>query len=173
MEKVTVIAKRELLYFGTFGIAAWLCGLIFIDKKARDHSKIVMKNVCEDLKKKKIKLWVFPEGTRRNTGEIHSFKKGAFHTAVQAQIPIIPVIFGSYKHILDSKVKCFGRGEVAITILPEISTEGMTADDVDQLVERTRNQMIEVYDKKSSKRTSRNILVPLENRLSFDQFWSI
>lgn len=43
-----------------------------------------------------IKLWIFPEGTRRNTGEIHLFKKGAFHVAINAQLPILPVVYSSY-----------------------------------------------------------------------------
>jgi lysophosphatidate acyltransferase len=60
--KVTVIAKRGLLYAGTFGLAAWLCGLVFIDKKARDESKGVINKAFERLKEQKIKLWMFPEG---------------------------------------------------------------------------------------------------------------
>lgn len=62
MKKTTVIAKRELLLVGTFGIAAWLCGLIFINKKSRDESRDVMKEAIEKLKGEKIKLWIFPEG---------------------------------------------------------------------------------------------------------------
>jgi len=34
---------------------------------------------------------VFPEGTRSWDGEIKEFKKGGFHLATQAQVPIIPM----------------------------------------------------------------------------------
>lgn len=57
------------------------------------------------------KLWVFPEGTRRNTGEIHSFKKGAFHMAIAGQIPIIPVVFSRY-YFLEKKEKRFDHGNL-------------------------------------------------------------
>jgi len=149
IKKMTVIAKRELLFAGSFGIAMFLAGLTFINRKAGGKAGQAMVDAMEDLKKKNIKLWVFPEGTRRNTGEIHAFKKGAFHTAIQAQVPIVPVVFSSYKHFLNTEKKIFDKGEIIITALPEISTQGLTVDDVDDLIQRTRNLMIETYEETS------------------------
>jgi 1-acyl-sn-glycerol-3-phosphate acyltransferase len=54
-------------------------------------------------------MWVFPEGTRNNSGDILPFKKGAFHVAIAAQIPVLPVIFSSY-YFLDNKNKEFESG---------------------------------------------------------------
>jgi 1-acyl-sn-glycerol-3-phosphate acyltransferase len=54
-------------------------------------------------------MWVFPEGTRNNTGDILPFKKGAFHVAIAAQVPVLPVIFSSY-YFLDNKNKEFESG---------------------------------------------------------------
>ena len=62
MGKVTVIAKREILYSGPFGLAAWLCGLVFINKRDVTESRELMKVAMEKLKRENIKLWVFPEG---------------------------------------------------------------------------------------------------------------
>lgn len=57
-----------------------------------------------------IKLWFFPEGTRRNTGEIHPFKKGAFYVAINSQLPVLPVVFSSY-YFLCKEEKRFDSGE--------------------------------------------------------------
>uniref|UniRef100_T1H567 1-acylglycerol-3-phosphate O-acyltransferase n=1 Tax=Megaselia scalaris TaxID=36166 RepID=T1H567_MEGSC len=92
MNKCTVVAKRELFYAWPFGLAAWLAGLIFIDRVRSEKARSTLNAANHIVKSKKIKLWVFPEGTRRNTGEIHEFKKGAFHMAIDAQIPILPIL---------------------------------------------------------------------------------
>lgn len=55
------------------------------------------------------KLWVFPEGARYNKGCIQPFKKGAFYLAIDAQIPIMPVVFSQY-YFLDNESKTFEPG---------------------------------------------------------------
>lgn len=145
---MTVIAKRELLFAGTFGICGWLSGLIFIDRKS-DKGKVEMNKAINYLKEERVKLWVFPEGTRRNNGMIHAFKKGAFHIAIDAQIPIVPLVFSSYRNFLDEDQKIFKKSEIIITAMPEISTQGMTLEDIGSLIEQIRSQMIKVYDETS------------------------
>lgn len=140
---MTVIAKRELLLAGTWGVAAWLAGLTFVTRGSKGQAGQAMNHVMDELKRKRIKLWVFPEGTRRCTGEIHEFKKGAFHAAIHAQVPVVPVVFSSYQSFLNGTTKTFHSGEVIITALPGISTKGLTVDDIDDLIDRTRKVMIE------------------------------
>lgn len=62
---MTVIAKKELLYAGTFGPAAYLAGLVFIDRHS-SKGKEAMNEAMAKLKKDNVKLWVFPEGTYIN-----------------------------------------------------------------------------------------------------------
>ncbi|CAG5095080.1 Similar to Agpat1: 1-acyl-sn-glycerol-3-phosphate acyltransferase alpha (Mus musculus) [Cotesia congregata] len=84
------------------------------------------------------------EGTRHNTGEIHPFKKGAFHVAVNSQLPILPVVFSSY-YFLSKKDKRFDPGRVIITTLPPILTKGLGPEDIEALMEKTRNSMTQVF----------------------------
>jgi lysophosphatidate acyltransferase len=145
MDKCTVVAKHELLYTGPFGIASWLSGLIFINRIRSDKARNVINQAVSELKVQKIKLWVFPEGKRHNTGEIHPFKKGAFHCAITGQIPLLPVVFSSYKSFLDDGNKNMVSGDIIVTTLEPISTEGLTADDIPELMERTRDVMTETF----------------------------
>ncbi|KAI8117763.1 hypothetical protein FF38_08228 [Lucilia cuprina] len=153
MDKCTVVAKRELFYAWPFGLAAWLAGLIFIDRVRGEKARDTLNQVNSKIKKQKIKLWVFPEGTRRNTGDIHPFKKGAFHMAIDEQIPIMPVVFSSYCSFLNDKKKILNAGNIILTTLPPISTEGLTKDDLPELMEKVHKIMQETF-----KQTSNEVL---------------
>lgn len=155
MNKCTVVAKRELFYAWPFGLAAWLAGLVFIDRVRSEKARETLNEVNRKIKKQNIKLWVFPEGTRRNTGEIHSFKKGAFHMAVDEQIPIMPVVFSSYCTFLNDKKKILNAGHVIISTLPPISTKGLTKDDIPELMEMVHKKMLETFKKTSMEVLSR------------------
>lgn len=145
MNKCTVVAKRELFFAWPFGLAAWLCGLIFINRMQSDRARDQLCKATTIIKNKKIKLWIFPEGTRRNTGDLHPFKKGAFHVAIDAQIPILPVVFSSYRTFLDEKNKQLDSGKIIISTLPPISTDGLTKTDLDSLMSHTYDLMNKEY----------------------------
>lgn len=150
MNKCTVVAKRELFYVWPFGLAAWLAGLIFIDRVRGEKARDTLNQVNSKIKKQKIKLWVFPEGTRRNTGEIHEFKKGAFHMAIDEQIPILPVVFSSYCTFFNSKKKILNSGTIILTTLPPIPTKGLTKDDLPELMEKVHSQMQDTFKQSSN-----------------------
>jgi len=99
-----------------------------------------------------ISLWMFPEGTRSHYAQpgLLPFKKGAFHLALQNNLPIIPVVCENYFDLYDSKTR-FNPGEIRIAVLPPISTGGLTKDDTDSVMETVRNQMLDKLN--SFKRT--------------------
>ncbi|KAL7026572.1 hypothetical protein ACKWTF_005079 [Chironomus riparius] len=144
--RLTGIAKKELLFFFP---GLYLAGTIFIDRHS-PKGKEVINEAMDRLKKVNAKLLVFPEGTRRNTGEIHPFKKGAFYAAIHHQVPIVPVVISSYLHFVDHEKKMFDEGEMIIRALPQISTTGVTAKEINDFMERIRQQMIKVYEETSA-----------------------
>src|SRR4051794_17589912 len=91
-------------------------------------------------------LWLFPEGTRARltTADLLPFKKGAFHLAVKAQAPIVPVVVGNYTKIYNSKKHIFSAGRMRVRILPPIETKGLTGshEDVEALLNTTREAML-------------------------------
>ncbi|XP_068191641.1 1-acyl-sn-glycerol-3-phosphate acyltransferase beta [Antennarius striatus] len=140
-DRCTMIAKKELVYAGTVGLVCWLGGIVFINRKKTSDAKSVMADAAKTMLDDQIRLWVFPEGTRNQRGDLLPFKKGAFHLAVQAQVPIIPVVFSSYGNFYLRKEKQFKSGTIRLKILPKIETKGMTSEDVSTLCDKSFNLM--------------------------------
>ncbi|NWH60684.1 PLCA acyltransferase, partial [Geococcyx californianus] len=140
------IAKKEILYTGTFGLACWLSGVVFIDRKKREESISTLTEVAHSLHKENFCVLVFAEGTRNHGGSIMPFKRGAFQLAVRAQVPIIPVVISSYHSFYNLKEKRFTTGKSIIQILPAVETLGLSPDDVPKLTEQVRDSMLTTYE---------------------------
>lgn len=147
----SIVVKKSLKYYGLFGLGLYLCGCIFIDRNSESETKNLLLNKMKELKKEKrrSKLIIFPEGTRRNTGEIHAFKKGAFHLAKQTQTPIVPLVISSYKPFFDHEKKIFKTGRVIIEALPKVSVENHMQENFDSLMFEVRSKMIKIFKKNS------------------------
>ncbi|KPP66360.1 1-acyl-sn-glycerol-3-phosphate acyltransferase alpha-like, partial [Scleropages formosus] len=155
-DRCTMIAKKELVYAGTVGIVCWLGGIVFINRKKTSDAKSVMAETAKTMLHEQIRLWVFPEGTRNQKGDLLPFKKGAFHLAIQAQAPIIPIVFSSYSNFYLRKEKQFKSGTVRLKILPKIETKGMTSDDVTALSDKSYDLMRSAFIEISGAATQNN-----------------
>ncbi|WWC66947.1 uncharacterized protein I206_100854 [Kwoniella pini CBS 10737] len=143
-KRAAIMAKKELKYTPGLGQFMSLSGAVFVNRSNRTDAVAALQAAGEDMKKKGVSLWVFPEGTRSSSAEpaLLPFKKGAFHLAVQAQVPIVPVVVENYHRLFDGRTR-FESGNLKIKVLPPISTAGLTSNDVTQLSEDTREKMLE------------------------------
>ena len=78
------------------------------------------------------------------------FKLGAFRLAIEAQVPIVPIVFSSYKSLynVDKSTKNYywRSGCVTIKCLDPIETTGMTLEkDLERLTDMTRKRMLDAY----------------------------
>jgi 1-acyl-sn-glycerol-3-phosphate acyltransferase len=72
-------------------------------------------------------------------GRLLPFKKGAFRTAIDQQIPLLPVTVTGTCDILPNKTLKLFPGRARLVIHPAIETEGMTPDDIDNLMQKSRD----------------------------------
>lgn len=89
---------------------------IFLDRGNRESAVKQAKKAAQDIHDKKQSVFIFPEGTRNDSGTntLLPFKKGAFYMATQAQVPIIPIVVSNYKDIYSFKEKRFSSGTLKI-----------------------------------------------------------
>ncbi|KAM7094063.1 1-acyl-sn-glycerol-3-phosphate acyltransferase beta isoform 2-T2 [Molossus nigricans] len=140
-ERCVQIAKRELLFTGPVGLIMYLGGVFFINRQRSSTAMTVMAEVGERMLQENLKVWIYPEGTRNNTGDLLPFKKGAFYLAVQAQVPIIPVVYSSFTSFYDPRTKLFTSGTIKVEVLDDIPTSGLTVDDIPQLMDTCHQAM--------------------------------
>lgn len=141
----TVTAKKALKYVPILGWVMWGSNTFFLDRSKGDKARATLAKALDELKQEDRALFIFPEGTRSATKSLDmlEFKKGAFHLAKQAKIPIIPVAVSNYSTLFHSKDKVFNRGEILVEVLPPVSTEGIeTNEQVTELANRVREDML-------------------------------
>ncbi|QRV72360.1 acyltransferase [Ceratobasidium sp. AG-Ba] len=140
----SIMAKKELQWMPLLGQYMSLSGAVFVDRSNNKDALKALAAAGDDMKSKGVSLWVFPEGTRSSSEapNLLPFKKGAFHLAVQAGVPIIPVVCENYWRLY--RKGTLDEGSLRIRVLPPISTQGLTPADVTELAERTREQMLDV-----------------------------
>jgi len=156
-DKAAVTAKHELKWLGHFGVALQLAGTIFIPRKDKINSIKAINSAVDKAKIEKTSILIFPEGTRhmrsRDGHSMLPFKKGAFHMAVNAAVPILPVVISEYTFI-NEKEKIFGSMqpineslEVTVNVLEPIETKLIAPNKIEDLVEQTRLKMIAVFER--------------------------
>ncbi len=132
------VAKQELAKVPWFGPAWVACGHVAIDRsdrrKAIESLAVARKRIEED----RPTVILFPEGTRSPDGELRPFKKGAFVLAIQTGVEVVPAaILGSLEVMKKGSWK-IRPGTVTIRFGHPIPVDGLTVDDRDGLMERSR-----------------------------------
>jgi 1-acyl-sn-glycerol-3-phosphate acyltransferase len=72
-----------------------------------------------------VSIWMAPEGTRSYDGKIGPLKKGGFHLALDAGVPIVPVAIRGTMDAFKRGTKSMKKGQrVEITIGAPIDVAG-------------------------------------------------
>jgi lysophosphatidate acyltransferase len=160
----SVTAKKSLQwvpFLGQFSMWTWplyiymrmmliypltvaLSRTVFIDRGNRKGAISAFEGAAKEMRDTRQSVYIFPEGTRSYATEpmLLPFKKGGFHLAVQAQVPIVPVVAANYSRVLSFKQKIFRSGRIPMKVLEPIETKGLTNADVDDLSARVREAML-------------------------------
>lgn len=142
----SVTGKKVLKHYPFLGWFMTLSGSVFIDRVNRENAMKAFSGAIEQVKSRNQSVFIFPEGTRSysTTPKLLPFKKGAFHFATQAQIPMVPWVVSNYSKIVNFKAKTFVPGTIVIEVLPIVETKGMTTESVNELVQTVQADMEKV-----------------------------
>ena len=109
------VGKKSLAWIPLFGQLYWLSGNILIDRNNKGKAFNTISQTVEKIKQRDISVWMFAEGTRSYGRGLLPFKMGAFHTAIAAQVPIVPLCMSTTTDLV--KMNRWNNGKVIIEIM--------------------------------------------------------
>lgn len=70
----------------------------FVNRLNRQEAIATLDQVALYMRDECVSVYIYPEGTRshQTTDDMLPFKKGAFHLAIKAQVPIVCMVFSTY-----------------------------------------------------------------------------
>ena len=131
------VLKKE---FGRIPLLGWFLrqtDQIFLDRKDREKAILSLRRGVEKLHDGKMTV-IFPEGTRTAPGTLGAFKKGPFHLALQARVPVVPVTTLNSGLLLPTRSLKFRRGTIRLVVSPPIDTTAWAEETLDEHVEAVR-----------------------------------
>ena len=137
------IAKKELKNMPLIGQLMQASGVIFLDRKNREKAIEALKPAVDALKNG-TSIIIAPEGTRSRDKNMGKFKKGAFHLAMQAGVPIVPVVIANASDAMPRGTSVFRPTAVEITVLPPIPTEDWQVENLNEHIAEVRKLYLKV-----------------------------
>lgn len=137
--KTVTIGKKSLIWIPFFGLVYWATGNIFINREKRSAAIDTMAKVGKIIQERQISIWMFPEGTRSRGRGLLPFKTGAFHTAIAAGVPIVPIVCSTLHNKVD--LNRLNNGTVICETLEPIDTSGYNRENLKELIEKCHSVM--------------------------------
>ena len=138
----TGVAKKELQRDPMFAPLGSLADVAFVDRANTEEAKKALAPAVEALKNGR-SLAMAPEGTRSATPRLGPFKKGAFHVAMQAGVPMVPVVIRNAGELMPSHGVFISSGTLQVAVLPPVSTKRWTKDTIDEHVSDVRQMFLD------------------------------
>jgi 1-acyl-sn-glycerol-3-phosphate acyltransferase len=103
-------------------------------------------DACVERLESGVSVMIFPEGTRSKTGEMRTFRAGAFKVAIEGQYPILPLAVYGTRDALRKHDWRLGTATAEVRVLEPVPTEGLTTADLPALRDQVRDMIVAARD---------------------------
>jgi putative phosphoserine phosphatase/1-acylglycerol-3-phosphate O-acyltransferase len=143
---MTGVAKREIQQNPIFGPVFTVGGVAFIDRSDTKKAIDALRPAVDALRQG-LSLAIFPEGTRSDSGRLGPFKKGAFHIAMQAGVPVVPVVLKNTVDALPKGAVVLRPATVEVVVLPPTDTSDWTREGLEDEIRAIRDRYQQVLQR--------------------------
>ena len=137
------VGKKEIKAMPLIGKTLELAGTIFIDRENSASAIEAMKPLVDAMRNQGKSVVISPEGTRSITPKLSSFKKGAFHLAIQAGVPVIPIVIHNAGDVAPKGDFVFRSATVEVDVLPPVDTSAWSSENIEKHVAEVRGMFLE------------------------------
>jgi putative phosphoserine phosphatase/1-acylglycerol-3-phosphate O-acyltransferase len=141
----TGVAKKEAAAVPVFGQLLSLADFAFLDRSDATQARATLAGAADRLARG-TSIVISPEGTRSLTPSVGRFKKGGFHLAMQAGVPIVPIVIRNAGELMWRNAKTARAGTVDVLVHQPIPTAGWTKRDLDVAVEKVHRLFQETLE---------------------------
>jgi 1-acyl-sn-glycerol-3-phosphate acyltransferase len=134
------LAKAELFKIPIFGRSMSGAGYISIDRSDRKSAFKSLARAAETIRNG-TSVMIFPEGTRSKDGRLQPYKKGGFVMAVDAQVPIVPIVIEGTHEIMPKGRLLIRPRPVTVTFCEKIDTRGFSRETKEKVMDQVRQAM--------------------------------
>jgi HAD superfamily hydrolase (TIGR01490 family) len=131
------VSKIELAANPLLGPMARYMGTAFVDRADPARAIAALQPVVDKLREGRSVI-MSPEGTRTFTPQLNPFKKGAFRTAMQAGVPVVPVVIRNAGELMWKNARTARRGTLDVAVLPPIDVSDWTVADLPDRIAEVR-----------------------------------
>lgn len=121
-----------------------LGGVVFIDRADGKSAINAMKPLLDTMRKDGKSVVIAPEGTRTVSPTMAPFKKGAFHLAMQAGVPMVPIVIHNSGDVAPKGDFVFRAATVEVEVLPPVDTSAWRVETIDEHVREVRDMFAHV-----------------------------
>lgn len=129
------VGKKEIRNIPLIGRTMELAGTVFIDRKNAASAIEAMQPLVNALRNERKSVVIAPEGTRTVSPRLAPFKKGAFHLAMQAGVPVVPVVIHNAGDVAPKGDFVFRPATVEVDVLPPVDTSRWHPETIGEHVE--------------------------------------
>jgi len=141
----TVVAKAEVKQIPVLGQLLTLADVAFVDRSNTSKAISAMQPAVDKLRNG-VSIVMSPEGTRSLSPRIGAFKKGGFHLARDAGVPIVPIVIRNAGEIMWRNAKVAQEGTIEVVVHEPVPTAKWTKADLDEWVPRMRQLYVDTLD---------------------------
>lgn len=136
------VGKKEVAEMPVIGKLFEFLGMVPIDRANAGSAIKAMEPLVDVMMNDGRSVIIAPEGTRTISPKLAAFKKGPFHLAMQAGVPVVPVVIHNATDVQPKGDFIYRSATVYVEVLPPVDTSDWEKDTINEHVAEVRNMFL-------------------------------